>query len=596
MEISKLLAEKEELKVQIQELIKENHQLAKEKEELCEEYKEYKEKMSRKISSEELGQLEKLRQENERLRCKAQKEAAEKAELLHENNDLKEELYRKIAVMSKLTVESEELRNKTEILMFKNIELTDEKEEIFRAYEEILCRKELLRIGRCTLLTDRDQMEDKTEAQEKMKPQMAEYQLNSKWLKALVDKIKKSKEPGSNILRWLQKSLKLLKEDSSERSKHTLPEWLKASATNLPEECAKAAREDDVSSTSQTSYGTISIRLPGIYISCIAAKKLPKNKMQTTKMDADNFTSETGFILLGLASHRYQCIVLFVVFLTMYLLTVLGNLLIIILVHMDAQLHTPMYFFLSHLASLDILYVTCSLPQTLLHLLSGKGVVSSIGCILQGGSALSLGCTECLLLGVMAYDRYLAICNPLRYTSAMDRKHQHLLAISCWIIGCILSTVTIVCVFRHSFCGSNHINHFFCELRFLLALACDDVKRTTDILNALSVFTILIPFSVILCSYCCIVHSIFQMQSIAGRYKVFSTCGSHLIVVTLFYGTIISIYITPHSSSSDKNKKVAVMYLAVTPLLNPIIYTLRNKDIHRAVIKVLRGRNFEEKT
>ncbi|XP_032082887.1 caldesmon-like isoform X2 [Thamnophis elegans] len=193
-----------------------------------------------KLSSEELGQLEKLRQENERLRCEAQKEAAEKAELLRENKDLKEELNRKRAVMSKLTVECEELRNKTEILTFKNIELSDEKE----AYEEILCREELQRISRCTLLTHGDQKEDKTEAQEKMKPQMVEHQLNHQWLKASVDRIKKSKEPGANILRWLQKSLKLLKEDSSERSKHTLPEWLKASATNLPEECAKAARED----------------------------------------------------------------------------------------------------------------------------------------------------------------------------------------------------------------------------------------------------------------------------------------------------------------------------------------------------------------
>ncbi|XP_032081981.1 ribonuclease Y-like isoform X1 [Thamnophis elegans] len=190
-----------------------------------------------KISSEESGQLEKLRRETERLSCKAQKEAVEK-ELLRENNDLKEELYRKIAVMSKLTVENEE------ILMVINIELTDEKEELSRDYDEILCREEQLRMGRCTLLIYRDQMEHKTEAQNKMKPQMVEYQLNQKWLKASVDKIKKSKEPGPDILRWLQKSFKLLKEDSSERSKHILPEWLKASATNLPEECAEASRVD----------------------------------------------------------------------------------------------------------------------------------------------------------------------------------------------------------------------------------------------------------------------------------------------------------------------------------------------------------------
>uniref|UniRef100_A0A8C5RCI6 G-protein coupled receptors family 1 profile domain-containing protein n=1 Tax=Laticauda laticaudata TaxID=8630 RepID=A0A8C5RCI6_LATLA len=194
----------------------------------------------------------------------------------------------------------------------------------------------------------------------------------------------------------------------------------------------------------------------------------------------------------------------------------------------------------------------------------------------------------------MTYDCYLAICNPLRYASAMNRKHQHLLAISCWIIGCLLSIVTIVCIFRHSFCGPNLINHFFCELHFLLDLACDD--HTRDILNGLSIFVGLVPFSVILCSYSCILRSIFQMKSVAGRYKVFSTCGSHLAVLTLFYGTIMSIYIRPHSSSSpDRNKKVAVLYLVITPLLNPIIYTLRNKDIHRAVIKVLKRRNFEEK-
>ncbi|XP_034267412.1 olfactory receptor 2D2-like [Pantherophis guttatus] len=313
-------------------------------------------------------------------------------------------------------------------------------------------------------------------------------------------------------------------------------------------------------------------------------------------MGTENFTSETGFILLGLTSNRNQCIVLFVVFLIMYLLTVLGNMLIIILVHMDAQLHTPMYFFLSHLASLDIAYVTCSLPQTLAHLLAGNGVLSLTRCMLQGSSGLFTGSTECLLLGVMAYDRYLAICNPLRYVSAMDRKHQHLLATSCWIIGGVFSMVNVVFIFRHSFCGSYYINHFMCELQFLLDLACGDVKLTKAILNGLSAFMILIPFSVILCSYSCILYSVFQMQSVAGRYKVFSTCGSHLAVVTLFYGTVISIYITPRSSSSpDKNKKIAVLYLVVTPLLNPIIYTLRNKDIHRAVIKVLKRRNFEEK-
>ncbi|XP_015670478.1 olfactory receptor 2D2-like [Protobothrops mucrosquamatus] len=314
------------------------------------------------------------------------------------------------------------------------------------------------------------------------------------------------------------------------------------------------------------------------------------------RLGSENLTSETGFILLGLTSHRKEQILLFAIFLTIYLLTILGNLLIIILVNTDVQLHTPMYFFLSHLAGLDIVYVTTTLPQTLAHLLVGKGVLSLTRCMLQGGSALSLGSTECLLLGVMAYDRYLAICNPLRYASAMDRKHQHLLATSCWIIAGVFSMVNVVFILRHSFCGPNHINHFFCELHFLLDLACDDIKVTKVIFNGLSAFIVLVPFGVILCSYSCILYSICQMQSTTRWQKAFSTCGSHLVVVSLFYGTIMSIYIIPQSSSfPDRNKNIAVMYLVVTPLLNPIIYTLRNKDVHRAVVKVWKRRNFEGK-
>ncbi|XP_058030266.1 uncharacterized protein LOC131193884 [Ahaetulla prasina] len=265
MEISKLLAEKEELELKIQELTNKNIQLAKEKEKLCEQYEE---KLSRKNHSDESGQLEKLRRENESLSCKVQKHAEEKAELLRENNDLKDELYRKTTLMSLMTLENKELQNKAEMVTFKNLELTDEKEELCREYEERLWRETQLRKGCCTLLMGRDRMdqrpgsseckrgavsvcqtnadvaENKTEAQQdKMKPQM-EYKLNEKWLKASVDnlKIKKSKEPGPNILRWLQQSLKVLKEDSSEQ--YTLPEWLKASISNLPKECAEASRED----------------------------------------------------------------------------------------------------------------------------------------------------------------------------------------------------------------------------------------------------------------------------------------------------------------------------------------------------------------
>uniref|UniRef100_A0A8C7DZR9 Olfactory receptor n=1 Tax=Naja naja TaxID=35670 RepID=A0A8C7DZR9_NAJNA len=302
-------------------------------------------------------------------------------------------------------------------------------------------------------------------------------------------------------------------------------------------------------------------------------------------MGAENYTTTKEFILLGLTSHPKTWLLPFVTVLLIYLLTIFGNTLIILLVWVDFQLHTPMYFFLSYLAGMEIGYVTSTLPQMLSHLLTGNGVISLTRCTL----ALCMGSTECLLLGVMAYDRYLAICKPLRYASAMDSKQQYLLASSCWIIGCLFSMVNVVCISRHPFCGPNRINHFVCELQFLLDLACGDIKRTKVILNGLATFIVLIPFSVILCSYTCILYSVFQMHSAAGWRKAFSTCGSHLIVVTLFYGTIISIYILPQSNTiSDQDKKIAVLYVVVTPLLNPIIYTLRNKDVHRAVVKILK--------
>ncbi|XP_007437781.2 olfactory receptor 13F1-like [Python bivittatus] len=315
-------------------------------------------------------------------------------------------------------------------------------------------------------------------------------------------------------------------------------------------------------------------------------------------MEANNFTAVSEFVLAGLTNHRKTQILLFVVILIIYLFTLLGNVVIIVLVQADSRLHTPMYFFLTHLSGLEICYVSSTVPQMLVHLLSGNGTISFIRCTSQMyiAFALSMGSTECLLLGVMAYDRYLAICKPLRYASAMDRKHQHLLATSCWIMGCLFSMVNIVCIFHHPFCGSNSINHFTCELQFVLKLACGDIKRTKAILNGLSTFIVLVPFSIILCSYSCILYSICQMQSVAGWQKIFSTCGSHLVVVTLFYGTIISIYIIPQSiSDPDREKKIAVLYIAVTPLLNPIIYTLRNKDVHTAMGKVLKRSSFGAK-
>ncbi|XP_063158672.1 olfactory receptor 5P56-like [Candoia aspera] len=312
-------------------------------------------------------------------------------------------------------------------------------------------------------------------------------------------------------------------------------------------------------------------------------------------MGAENITSVKEFILLGLTSHRGTQLLLFGVILIVYLLTLLGNLLIITLVWADSQLHTPMYFFLSNLAGMEIGFVTSTLPQMLAHLVTGNGVLSLTRCMLQGYIALYTGSVECLLLGVMAYDRYLAICCPLLYARAMSKFHQVLLATTCWITGFVFSVTYVVCTFRHSFCGSSLINHFMCELPVVLKLACGDTKITKAIVSGLSAFIVLIPLSIILSSYGFILNTVLHMRSTEGWRKAFSTCGSHLTVVILFYGTVISMYVIPQPDSApDRNKEIAVFYLIVTPLLNPIIYTLRNKDIHSAVFKMVRRWGFEQ--
>ncbi|XP_032092254.1 olfactory receptor 477-like [Thamnophis elegans] len=314
-----------------------------------------------------------------------------------------------------------------------------------------------------------------------------------------------------------------------------------------------------------------------------------------SQMGTENLTSVKEFMLVGLTSHRGTQLLLFGVLLLIYLLILFDNLLIITLVWADSQLHTPMYFFLSNLAVMEIGLVTSTLPQMLAHLITGSGILSLTRCMLQGYIALNIGSAESLLLGVMAYDRYLAICSPLLYATAMSKLYQVLLVGTCWITGCAFSMIYVISTFRHSFCGPNLINHFACELPIVLKLACDDIKMTKAIVSGLSAFMIFIPLSVILSSYGFILHSILHMRSTAGRSKAFSTCGSHLTVVILFYGTVISMYIIPHPDSGPShNKEMTICYLVITPLLNPVIYTLRNKEIHSAVIKMARRLGLEQ--
>ncbi|XP_066486781.1 olfactory receptor 2D2-like [Tiliqua scincoides] len=312
-------------------------------------------------------------------------------------------------------------------------------------------------------------------------------------------------------------------------------------------------------------------------------------------MGAENHTSVTEFILLGLSSHRKTQIMLFLVILIIYLVTVLGNLVIILLVQVDSRLHTPMYFFLTNLSGLEICYVTSTVPQMLAHLLTGNGSISFTRCAAQMYITLSLGCTECILLGAMAYDRYLAICTPLLYAGAMNRGRQWQLASVSWSGGFLIALIDVISTLQHPFCGTNRINHFCCEVPMLLKLACGNTHFTEFAIFVVAAVILLVPLSIILTSYGLILTSVLQMKSAAGRSKAFSTCASHLLVVTLFYGTIITIYMKPQSSTSgDFDKQMAVFYIVVTPLLNPIIYTLRNKDVHAAVAKVLRRRGSKQ--
>ncbi|XP_077171341.1 putative olfactory receptor 2W6 [Paroedura picta] len=306
-------------------------------------------------------------------------------------------------------------------------------------------------------------------------------------------------------------------------------------------------------------------------------------------MGARNLTLTTEFILVGLSSDRNTQILLFLIILLMYIFILVGNLGVIVLIQLDSRLHTPMYLFLSHLSGVEISFVTTNVPQMLTHLLIGRAELSLIHCAIQMYMSLSLGSVEAFLLAVMAYDRYLAICRPLVYATAMGKRRQVQLASACWLAGFIIAAICVGITFQHSFCDPCCVNHFVCEIPAVLKLACDDTRVTESVIVMFAAVVILGPFSAIFTSYGLILCSVLKLRSATGLRKVFSTCGSHLLAVVMFYGTITLNYIIPHSwRSADNDKQIAMFYLVVTPLLNPLIYTLRNKDVHEAMAKVLR--------
>ncbi|XP_006268916.1 olfactory receptor 13H1 [Alligator mississippiensis] len=295
----------------------------------------------------------------------------------------------------------------------------------------------------------------------------------------------------------------------------------------------------------------------------------------------------TEFILVGLSHYPQAQTAFFWVVLIVYIVTLVGNSLIMLLIVVDHQLHTPMYFFLSNLSFLDICYSTSSVPQIMANCFRERPTISYSRCLAQSYISLCLGITECLLLAVMAYDRFVAICNPLHYTVIMRGKVCIQLAVASWAISFFLTLAQVV-IRPKRLCGHSVINHFTCELQTLLKLACSDTHINEMIMLVTSLLVLVVPFVFILATYMRISLAVLHIHSAQGRTKAFSTCGSHLTVVTIFYGTAMFMYLQPQSKSTlDQDKLIAVFYGVVTPMLNPLIYSLRNKDVQGAVRRTI---------
>ncbi|XP_075424044.1 olfactory receptor 5V1-like [Ascaphus truei] len=305
-----------------------------------------------------------------------------------------------------------------------------------------------------------------------------------------------------------------------------------------------------------------------------------KNNNETT------WVSE--FILLGLTNDHESQLILFAFFLVVYVITLLGNSLMVFTITLSSTLHSPMYFFLRILSIVDICFTSSTVPKLLLDFLSEVKRISFPGCVAQLYSFISFGGIECVLLAVMAGDRYVAICMPLRYTQMMSRNVCLILVAICWIIGLLNSLAHTVLTFRLPFCKSKSINHFFCDIPPLLALSCADTTVNEVVVYTAGGSVIVGSFLLTLLSYIFIVTAVLKIKTVSGRLKTFSTCASHLIVVTLFFGTGVFTYIRPTSTYSlDQDRVVPVLYGIMNPMLNPLIYSFMNKEVQGSLRKAI---------
>ncbi|XP_069461152.1 olfactory receptor 2D2-like [Ambystoma mexicanum] len=333
-------------------------------------------------------------------------------------------------------------------------------------------------------------------------------------------------------------------------------------------------------------YGTIAMPLNDV-----TSKNLPKKIIERDVMENPNETQVTEFILLGFSYYPHTKLVLFAVLLVVYLFTLTANSLFILATVTDARLHSPMYFFLCNLSFLDLCYSSISGPTILQGLMRDRVTIIYAQCITQMYIGLSLGETECFLLAVMAWDRYVAICIPLHYQQIMTTRACIKLAILTWAGGFLMALSSVVVLPVVHFCGHNIIDHIVCEAEALSRLTCMDVHYSYISSPALALLSLLMPLLLILFTYVRIITTILRMPMTESRHRTFSTCGSHLVLVTLFYGTAMVIYVRPKSRvSSEKHKALALFYGQVVPAFNPLIYTLRNKKV------IVSLKNFYNKT
>ncbi|XP_054827347.1 olfactory receptor 1020-like [Eublepharis macularius] len=303
-------------------------------------------------------------------------------------------------------------------------------------------------------------------------------------------------------------------------------------------------------------------------------------------MKEANWTQVSEFILLGFSGRSEVQLSLFLLFLLMYLLTLIGNVGMIVLIHTDSLQHSPMYFFLSNLSFIDICYSSCITPRFLYDLLVARKVISYNSCATQMWFFTSLATTECYLLAAMAYDRFVAICNPLLYPVIMTRNICFLLLAGCYLVGIVNAVVHTSGTFQLFFCGPNEVNSYFCDIPALLRLSCSDNYVSKMVLFVFSAFVVVLNAVIIVISYAYILSTVLRIRSITGRQKTFSTCASHLMAITLYYGTLTFMYVQPGGLEAvEQDKIVSVFYTIVIPMLNPVIYSLRNEEVKKALRK-----------